>query len=182
MGQNCLDICEYDERLSESYLELPVSVKEIHDSLVVDVKWYTQMPQTKWEKKKSLSNCLSDDPDDCLVWCLMELPAQYEQIRVLKSVSAIDSSQWEWKRFYYPAFEKKQNLSCDALCNKQLTKELIMAIARVLNREDYDIEADHAKNDRKFRKRLKQYQKDYKLPTSKEVNLLTLVHMGILPN
>ncbi|NJN77311.1 MAG: peptidoglycan-binding protein [Saprospiraceae bacterium] len=35
---------------------------------------------TKWVKRRADKNCLSANPDDCLVWCLVEVPAQYETI------------------------------------------------------------------------------------------------------
>ncbi|MCC7245995.1 MAG: peptidoglycan-binding protein [Saprospiraceae bacterium] len=35
---------------------------------------------TKWVKKKADANCLSANPDDCLVWCLVETPAEYQTI------------------------------------------------------------------------------------------------------
>ncbi len=35
----------------------------------------TSPAATKWVKKKADANCLSADPDDCLVWCLVEIPA-----------------------------------------------------------------------------------------------------------
>ncbi len=35
---------------------------------------------TKWVKKKADQNCLSADPNDCLVWCLIETPAVYQTI------------------------------------------------------------------------------------------------------
>ena len=35
---------------------------------------------TKWVKKKSGDNCLSADPEDCMIWCLVEVPAQYRTI------------------------------------------------------------------------------------------------------
>nr|HPQ21227.1 OmpA family protein [Saprospiraceae bacterium] len=34
----------------------------------------------KWEKKKADKNCLSANPDDCLVWCLVEVPARYNTV------------------------------------------------------------------------------------------------------
>ena len=41
---------------------------------------------TKWVKRKADRNCLSADPNDCLVWCLVEVPAEYrtvtKQVRV----------------------------------------------------------------------------------------------------
>jgi len=35
---------------------------------------------TKWVKKRADRNCLSADPNDCLVWCLVETPAQYRTV------------------------------------------------------------------------------------------------------
>ncbi len=35
---------------------------------------------TKWVQKKADPNCLSADPNDCLVWCLVEVPATYKSI------------------------------------------------------------------------------------------------------
>jgi hypothetical protein len=37
-------------------------------------------PTTKWVKKKADFNCLSANPDDCLVWCLVEVPAEYQTL------------------------------------------------------------------------------------------------------
>ena len=34
----------------------------------------------KWVKKKSGDNCLSADPEDCMIWCLVEVPAQYKTV------------------------------------------------------------------------------------------------------
>lgn len=46
----------------------------------------TSPASTKWVKKKADANCLSADPNDCLVWCLVEIPATYttltKQVRV----------------------------------------------------------------------------------------------------
>lgn len=35
---------------------------------------------TKWVKRKGDRNCLSQDPNDCLVWCLVEVAAQYRTV------------------------------------------------------------------------------------------------------
>jgi len=35
---------------------------------------------TKWIRKKSERNCLGADPDDCFVWCLVEIPALYQTV------------------------------------------------------------------------------------------------------
>ncbi len=50
----------------------------------------TSPATTKWVKKKADKNCLSADPNDCLVWCLVEVPAQYKTVtkQVRKSCAA----------------------------------------------------------------------------------------------
>ena len=40
----------------------------------------TTAASTKWVKKKADRNCLSANPDDCLVWCLVEVPAQFRTV------------------------------------------------------------------------------------------------------
>jgi hypothetical protein len=42
---------------------------------------------TRWEKGKATAACLSANPEDCRVWCLVEVPAQHKMItkRVLKT-------------------------------------------------------------------------------------------------
>ena len=35
---------------------------------------------TKWVKRKADRNCLSANPDDCLVWCLVEVPAEFKTV------------------------------------------------------------------------------------------------------
>jgi peptidoglycan hydrolase-like protein with peptidoglycan-binding domain len=35
---------------------------------------------TKWVKRKADKNCLSANPEDCLVWCLVEVPAEYRTV------------------------------------------------------------------------------------------------------
>lgn len=40
----------------------------------------TRPATTRWVRKKTGSDCLGAEPDDCFVWCLVEEPAQYEDI------------------------------------------------------------------------------------------------------
>jgi hypothetical protein len=39
-----------------------------------------QPASTKWVKKSASQNCLSANPDDCLVWCLVEVPEEKKTI------------------------------------------------------------------------------------------------------
>lgn len=34
----------------------------------------------KWVQKRDSKNCLGTNPDDCMVWCLVEVPAEYKTV------------------------------------------------------------------------------------------------------
>ncbi len=50
---------------------------------------------TKWVKGKKDKNCLSADPNDCIVWCLVEVPAKYETVtkQSVKSAARVEEYQ-----------------------------------------------------------------------------------------
>jgi hypothetical protein len=47
---------------------------------IVTERIETKPASTKWVKKQADASCLSANPDDCLVWCLVELPAEYKTL------------------------------------------------------------------------------------------------------
>lgn len=49
----------------------------------IEKKQHRQIIQpagTRWIKKRVDINCLSNDPKDCMVWCLVEIPDEYQVI------------------------------------------------------------------------------------------------------
>jgi len=65
------------------YIEQEASVKIERVPYMMDTETEqieVSPASTKWVKKKADRNCLSADPNDCLVWCYVEVPAQYRTI------------------------------------------------------------------------------------------------------
>ena len=63
--------------IEPAYLELEVLPQQYESVLErIEVK----PAGTKWVRKKSDRDCLGADPEDCFVWCLVEVPAQYQEI------------------------------------------------------------------------------------------------------
>ncbi len=50
----------------------------------------TSPASTKWVKKRSGDNCLSADPNDCMIWCLVEVPATYKTVQKQVKVGCED--------------------------------------------------------------------------------------------
>ncbi|MFN0016334.1 MAG: peptidoglycan-binding domain-containing protein [Saprospiraceae bacterium] len=69
-------------------VQAPVEVEPAHMLLEVLPQRYEPVMENievrphgmKWVRKKSDRNCLGADPDDCFVWCLVEVPAQYQSV------------------------------------------------------------------------------------------------------
>ena len=56
-------------------VEVPAEYEYIEERIMVEPA------TTKWVKGKADAGCLSDDPEDCQVMCLVEVPAQYRTVR-----------------------------------------------------------------------------------------------------
>lgn len=66
---------EYEIESAYTKVELRVPQYEIQTERV-EIK----PPSIAWMRKKGDPNCLSSDPDDCFMWCLVEEPAEYQEI------------------------------------------------------------------------------------------------------
>lgn len=71
------------ETLQEEYELEPaytkIEVREPKYELVTE-RVEIKPPSLTWVRKKGDPNCLGADPDDCFVWCLVEEPAEYQEI------------------------------------------------------------------------------------------------------
>lgn len=101
-----------------------------------------QEVSTKWVKKSADRNCLSADPNDCLVWCLIEVPAVYsngEKITVPAKNVTIEGHR------------KYQNEMVETICLENITEDMFDALAKKLVKKGYipkinenESEADYA--------------------------------------
>lgn len=69
--------------LEPTYLELEV-IPEKYETVVEQIE--VRPASTRWVRKKPDRECLSANPDDCFVWCMVEVPAQYQTIYKQESV------------------------------------------------------------------------------------------------
>ena len=83
---------------------------------------------TKWVKKDANRNCLSVDPNDCLVWCLVEVPATYSNGEKI-TVSAKDVS--------IEGNEKYKNGMVETICMDNITEEMFDVLTQKLIGKHY---------------------------------------------
>ena len=130
---------------------------------------------TRWERGKGDANCLSNDPKDCQVICLKEVPAQFNKVerKVVKTpaytrqitipaeikivprkvmVKPAESIQIEIPATYKKIMDKKMVKKGgytdwrEVLCGAKLTTERIRAIQNALIAKGYSVGSRGADN------------------------------------
>ncbi len=138
---------------------------------------------SKWEKKKSDRNCLSADPNDCLVWCKVNIPAETKIYKVL-----IDTSQ---SQNFYMEDIKHQVLTKkggyrewkEVICTNQVTDKVYAQIRNSLTQNGYYKEEAESSKNNSFPPELKSaliaFQKENQLPIG-ELDHETLDALGVI--
>lgn len=166
-GQTILDVDQYkfecldDIVMVEKFENLPVYTG---DDSAIDVELVTVViskASTIWEKKKADRNCLSADPNDCLVWCLVDVPGRVEKYTILNDTTSTD--EWEMKPMQ--KYKEGQVVKVSVMCSEEISEELVEEIKNKLIAVDYDLnpKKNYKKLNRKMRRVINAFQRDYDL-------------------
>jgi len=133
---------------------------------------------TKWEKKMTDKNCLSDDPNDCLVWCLVEVPEKRLKYTTLKDTA--ESKKIELRYYNKHSLVRKGGFTewREVLCNYQVTSTVITQIQDALSAKGYDLGPPDTIMNTKTKEALNKYQRDNALPVG-QLDLETIRALGI---
>jgi hypothetical protein len=86
---------------------------------------------TKWEKVKS-PNCRSADPNDCLVWCLKEVPEVSEEYYIVKDTNLVKDFEPEIVSFRdlvkAGGFTEWKEVICEADLSPSLISNIQLAL------------------------------------------------------
>lgn len=120
--------------------------------------------EKKWVKKKADKNCLSANPDDCLVWCLVD---DYQII--IYDVVIDTSATTDWFPHTYISRKKGKSKTMQVLCKDEISIELLEALRNRLYDLGYDVNPDktYKKLKGKLNREFKYFQDDYNLPVGK---------------
>ncbi len=144
-----------------------------------DMEIVLQEKTTKWVKKKADRNCLSADPKDCYVWCLVDIPEKIERFTVL--IDTTQSNQFELKRIYKNANpDKSASIEWkEVVCENDVTESLVVKIQNSLNENQYYNEAINGNFDAITKNALISFQIDNKLPQG-QLDFETLDALGVV--
>ncbi len=134
---------------------------------------------TKWVKKKADRNCLSADPNDCLVWCLVETPEYRDVFYYLKDPSQTDAFRLEYR-------EQKELIKkgghtdwVEVLCESQINTLLLLDLQIALSTKGYDTgKTVEQKMHTKLKGALTKYQRENDLPIG-QLDIATMESLNI---
>jgi len=98
-----------------------------------EVDIITTKGESRWIKKRSDKNCRSANPDDCLVWCLVDVPEEKETYLTVVDTSTTDEYKTtiiETKESISPSTREEEWK--EVICEYDITNEIVMKIQNAL--------------------------------------------------
>ncbi len=120
-----------------------------------------QNASTKWVKKRVDKNCISNDPDDCMVWCLEEIPAVETAVVAMKDTTQSKNFEMRKIEFIDPGGYAEWR---PAVCEDELTEELIMKVQSSLKEKGFFKGRINGKLDSRSKNYLLNFQEVSRLP------------------
>jgi len=133
---------------------------------------------TKWVKKKADKNCMSANPDDCLVWCLIEQKAEYIEMYEVLDTHSIKN--------FKPASITFSSISenggftdwREVICDNQLTDSKKKGIQNALESKGYKVDYLNTNFSNSIKNSLVKFQTENNLPIG-QLDLETLAALGL---
>ncbi len=143
------------------------------DTAIV-LKWSVQ----KWVQRKADRNCFSADPNDCLVWCLVNNEGAETVVdTILHLMDTTITKEYETIYFERKTMIRKGGFTewREIVCVHERTKSLLIEVRNALG---LPISTNNATLDSETKAVLVKYQEKHGLPIG-DLSYDTLRHMGI---
>jgi hypothetical protein len=171
----CIEYVELPAFFKEKYLDLPIytgteKINEIK-SIIIDSN-----PTVKWVKKRADANCISANPDDCLIWCQVNEP-NYKQIQVL--TDTIHYKDFVIQNIKTNALIRPEGkYKIEKVCSMNISSELIHHLQSILAL--YGLETGPLSNklNSTIRKAIREYQEENGFPVG-QLDLETLKSLNV---
>jgi hypothetical protein len=145
------------------------------EGIDLDTVEFMGLPSLKWVKKGVDRNCVSNDPEDCLIWCLIEVPIQVDTIYLLRDIKQTNQFYLRDLNDYFEINKSEIVLWIQSICPEKVNQKFINSLAKSLTKKGY-APLNWKENDPftpELMDVLIQFQKDKKLPIG-EFDIKTL--------
>jgi hypothetical protein len=137
----CYAKCLLQEKVATEETLLPRHTGSLvdaqEDSNIYALNVTPKAATTEWVKKRADRNCRSANPDDCLVWCLVEVPAINEIEYFVKDT--LLTTEYRWQYFSIEKIVRKGGYLdwVEVLCDANITVKLIKKLQKKLSKKGY---------------------------------------------
>ena len=148
------------------------------DARIEEIEFVISSGKTEWVKKKADKNCLSANPEDCLVWCLVDVPGETEKYIVVLDTTTTDEYRMVTRETKELVKSGGHTEWREILCAEKISKELISNLQNYLFAQGLYLKSIDGNFNIDTKNALKQFQLHNKLPMG-QIDLGTLDFMGI---
>ncbi len=181
-GPGCYSRCMIpDQYESHSTPIIEYTGDKYNDPNVEPKRIIVKEASSKWVKKKTDKNCLSNNPDDCLVWCLVENKGEFYDYYTV--VDTTLNKEFINKEIEYEVLISRGGYTewKQVVCDVQISKKLYRDVYSALIERGYSIggNINHIEGFMPETKAaLIKFQKDNNLPMG-QLDLETLALLGV---
>jgi len=146
---------------------------------VQKMDFITQQKTQKWKKKK-IDNCISTNPNDCFVYCKIDVPETKESYYIVTDTTK--TKDYELKPIHQITNIKKKGYQdwVEVVCESDATSKLYKDIAFKLITLNYlSPDANLSMRSKDIHKALNKFAKDNGLPYG-NLNIIVLEKLGVL--
>jgi len=130
---------------------------------------------TKWETKID-PNCKSNNPDNCKMKCLVEIPAEYKEIYIVTDTASIKT--YKTNIVEQRRSGKASSEWLEVICQTQMTQQFYKKLEHKLLENNY-LDYSTLSNSRgEIKEAFTNYQKDNNLPSG-NFFVVALKHIGL---
>jgi len=178
----CYAKCLILDKLENELELIPLYIGGDYNDDYVEFQEVTiKPPTTKWVKRKADRNCLSADPNDCMVWCLVEVPGESIELYVVTDTSL--TKDYELKSLNTEVLIKNGagNEWREILCQNQITVELYEDLIQQLSERNYEFNLNENEliGPEEIMETLEKFQRDTNLPVG-NLNIETMDALEII--
>jgi hypothetical protein len=119
-------------QVDTTWTQFPVYTGKDPNAPLKTDRFKTGAMLTKWVKKKADGNCLSANPDDCLVWCLVETGPAESEVTYLTDTIRYKEFSLTRVPVHIDIISQGVLTKIPVVCQDKLTVELAQSISKAL--------------------------------------------------
>ena len=159
-AQTCFGLLTSSEIILYDTLQMPIYSENKLISGVEAKKIDLVTGKTKWVKKLADKNCASPNIEDCLVWCLENIPAESKTYFIVTDTATIKNFTYETIYIIRGIINEGQKIKRQVLCDHEINDTLLSELRQLLENQGYEISKTKKS---KVLAALIEFQKDQKL-------------------